>query len=263
MESPRVAVITPYHREDEAILRCCHESVAGQSHPCTHIMVADGHPSPAVAAWQVEHMVLPQAHGDNGNTPRGIASLCAMRQGFDAIAYLDADNWFEAEHIAAMVALQRKSQAAVCTAGRMLHDWEGGALYRDDAGNDGKDLVDTSCLYLTRAAFGLLPLWCLMPPQVSPICDRVIWRAVQMRGLTTAHDPTATVGFRTRYARHYELAGREVPAWAKSGEEAMGCFQWLDSLPETERQRWGTCMRTGAWSGPIGDSDSIADPDPT
>jgi len=39
-----VAVVAPYHSEDLAMLRRCHQSVLAQTYPCRHIMVADGLP---------------------------------------------------------------------------------------------------------------------------------------------------------------------------------------------------------------------------
>jgi hypothetical protein len=39
-----VAVVTPHHSEDLALLRRCHQSVLAQTYPCRHIMVADGLP---------------------------------------------------------------------------------------------------------------------------------------------------------------------------------------------------------------------------
>ena len=40
----RVAVITPYYREPLTMLRQCHDSVRTQTYPCTHFLIADGHP---------------------------------------------------------------------------------------------------------------------------------------------------------------------------------------------------------------------------
>jgi hypothetical protein len=74
----RVAVVTPYLREDIGVLRRCHESVLAQSHPCTHIMVADGLPKSAVGTWQVSHIVLPQSHGDAGDAARLIGALPSL-----------------------------------------------------------------------------------------------------------------------------------------------------------------------------------------
>jgi hypothetical protein len=85
-EALRVAVITPYHREELEILQKCHESVRQQTYPCAHYMVADGFPRQEIAIWPVEHIILSQPHSDSGNTPRGIGSFSAMNQGYDAIA---------------------------------------------------------------------------------------------------------------------------------------------------------------------------------
>ena len=98
-----VAVITPYYREDTEKLRRCHESVLRQTGEVTHFMVADGFPNPEVDRWDVQHVSLGAAHGDNGNTPRGIGALLAFAQGFDAVAFLDADNWFVDNHISSLL----------------------------------------------------------------------------------------------------------------------------------------------------------------
>jgi protein O-GlcNAc transferase len=218
----RVAVVTPYYKGSEEVLRRCHQSVAGQSWHCTHFMVADGHPREAVQGWDVRHIVLPVVHGDNGNTPRAIGSIAALKEGFDAIAYLDSDNWFDAKHVEQMVSLHEQTGAAVCTSGRRLHALDGSPLpwqegSRDE--NDGSAFTDTSCLFLTREAFRLLPLWEMMPKEFGPFCDRVFWKAVRASGLTTAHSPEPTVCFISQYEAHYRRAGLPVPANLKSPDE--------------------------------------------
>ena len=95
----RVAVITPYHAEPDAYLEACHASVASQSFGCTHFMVSDGRPAPRVDGFDCQHIRLPRAHADYGCTPRGIGSISAIGQGFDAICYLDADNWVTDDHV--------------------------------------------------------------------------------------------------------------------------------------------------------------------
>src|SRR3990172_6396080 len=100
LEGPmRVAVITPYYKAREDWLTRCHESVRAQTHPATHILVADGTPESYVDGWEAQHIVLMKNHGDFGDTPRAVGSVSAIGQGFDAIAYLDADNWYAPEHI--------------------------------------------------------------------------------------------------------------------------------------------------------------------
>ena len=146
-ETMRVAVITPYYREPLGILRHCHESVRRQTHPCAHFMVADGFPSQDVAGWVVQHISLSQPHHDVGNTPRGIGALSAMNQGFDAIAFLDADNWYYPQHIEEMLCLHRKTGAAICTAARTIHRLDGSLMFPDRE-SDGDSHVDTSCFFV-------------------------------------------------------------------------------------------------------------------
>jgi glycosyltransferase involved in cell wall biosynthesis len=94
----KIAVITPYYKESIEFLRQCHKSVINQDistdHCLTHFFIADGFPNEEVMKWNIKHITLPQAHSDNGNTPRGIGSILADVEGYDFIAYLDADNWF-------------------------------------------------------------------------------------------------------------------------------------------------------------------------
>jgi hypothetical protein len=235
----RVAVITPYCREDLNILRNCHESVQQQTHPCTHFMVADGFPREEIAGWQVEHIILSKAHNDSGNSPRGIGSFSAMNQGYDAIAYLDADNWFYPLHIQSMVDLHGKTGAAVCTASRTIHRWDGSLMFVDQNDSDGKRHVDTSCLFLTRAAFHVLPLWVMMPKELGPVCDRVMWQAICARRISHAHHTQPTVAFRTQYQFHYDLLKETAPPGTKSHDESVGkADAWWRSLTADVRNGW-------------------------
>ena len=235
----RVAVITPYYREPLEMLRQCHDSVREQTHPCTHFLIADGHARPEVDDWTCEHFKLSRAHADNGNTPRMFGGVSAKNLGYDAVAYLDADNWFRADHVAAMVALHRASGAAVCTSSRSIHRFDGSLLYVDKHESNGREFCDTSCLFFTREAFRLLPLWGLMPRELAPACDRVMWASIRRRGLSCAHFAEPTVAFRTQYAVHYQNAGETPPAGVKSNEASTGTSaQWWQSLSPEERNEW-------------------------
>ena len=124
----RVAVVTPYYRTPDAWLRMCHESVRAQSHTCTHILVADGVAQEIVQNFDCQHIVLSKGHADYGDTPRAIGSMSAIGQGFDAITYLDADNWYEPNHIASLLELHRSTNAEVCTSMRNFHHVNGEQL---------------------------------------------------------------------------------------------------------------------------------------
>jgi glycosyltransferase involved in cell wall biosynthesis len=237
--SPRIAVITPYFRESLEVLQHCHDSVRTQTIACVHFLVADGQPRAEVSEWEAQHLHLARSHDDNGNTPRAIGSLSAMNQGFDAIAYLDADNWYYPNHVEAMVRLQRQTGAVVCTATRSLHRSNRSLMYIDRRECDGKKHVDTSSLFLTSAAYRLLPIWAMMPRQLGPICDSIFWQAIVARGMPTAHHPEPTVAFATQYAAHYTDIGEQAPEGSKSNQDSTGrANRWWHSLPEDVRADW-------------------------
>jgi glycosyltransferase involved in cell wall biosynthesis len=112
----RIFIVTPYFQEPIEWLRTCHESVLKQAVPCRHVLIADGNPQPEIDDWDVHHIKLPVNAGDAGNTPRAIGGLFAQGQKADALAYLDADNWYTEDHISEMVEAVRSSGADIATA---------------------------------------------------------------------------------------------------------------------------------------------------
>lgn len=229
----RVAVVTPYCTEANDILAKCHQSVVSQSHAVRHIMVADGAPNRLVQSWDVDHIQLPRLHHDNGNLGRCVGALHAKAEGYDAVAFLDADNWFRPEHIALMVGLQRSTGAQVCTAARSLYRIDGTLMREVDAESDGSGFADTSCMFIHSSAYETLPLWAQMPVEMSPVCDRVVWMAILLRELRRAHSPLQTVAFRTRYAHAYRSMGEAPPAEAKEDSTFLPAFgYWARMSPE-------------------------------
>ncbi|MEM1114384.1 MAG: glycosyltransferase family 2 protein [Pseudomonadota bacterium] len=232
----RIAVVTPYFKESTDILRQCHESVAGQSYAVDHFMVADGYPKHAVARWPVEHFVLPEAHADNGNTPRAIASLSAIARQYDAVTYLDADNWYRPEHIATLVKVRDETGAAICISGRSIHHLNGSVLFPKGERDDGRAHADTSCMMFWREAFKLIPLWNLMPPQWGPICDKIMWFAIGQSGLQRSFTAKPTVCFRSQYQLHYEHAGVPVPKGAIKPPGMNDAIDYWNTLSDKERR---------------------------
>ena len=232
----RIAVITPYCREPNELLRTCLQSVAGQIYPhCRHFLVADGFPNPLISDWEAQHIVLPIAHMDNGNLARAIGAMAAISEGYDGIAFLDADNWFREDHLARLVALHKDTGAAVCTSGRSMHRLDGTLMYVDQYDSDGQRFADTSCLCIFRAAFDLFPLWAMMPRGLSPICDQVMWQAILERGVSRAHSNEPTLAFRTRYAVHYSYIRETPPPDAKEFEELRPAILQYRNMPLPER----------------------------
>jgi glycosyltransferase involved in cell wall biosynthesis len=234
----RVAVVTPYFRERDDVLRQCLDSVAAQTYPVAHILVADGFPSDWASRAVSHHIVLPgTGHADNGNLGRAIGSAIAVTEGFDAIALLDADNWYRPDHISSLVSLHQETKAALCTASRSLHRMDGSLLAAHDGESDGARFADTSCLLYLREAFALLPLWGQMPRQFGPICDRIMWAAIQSRKINTAHSGLPTVAFRSCYCNHYRQPGEVPPPDCKTMEMVHQQIASWNGLPAEERNR--------------------------
>lgn len=216
----RVAVVTPYHRESDDILRQCHESVSRQTLECHHVLVADGFGRDFFdAAPRTRHVRLPQAHDDNGNTPRAIGGVLADRQGFDAVVYLDADNWYEPGHVEAMIAGLRPGRPLVACK-RNFVDAGGQPLGVREHEEELHRHVDTSCWLIARPAFALLTAW-LMPKPLSPVCDRVFFHKAVRSGFGITAADCRTVNFRTRYGVHYGRDGRAAPDGAKSSADII------------------------------------------
>lgn len=223
----KVAVVTPYYREAPDILMQCHASVLSQTFACRHILVADGHPVTLFdKSPHTDHVILPRANGDNGNTPRGIGSLLASSWGFDAVAYLDADNWFAPEHIANLVRAATQTAAPVAASKRTFHTLDGALLPIFEVQEEDRAHIDTSCYLFMREAFDLFHIW-FMPKELGPVCDRVMFQAIAHRGYKVAFSPERTVGFRSQYALHYEGAGLTPPPGAKWPSDLSGPISYV------------------------------------
>ena len=229
----KVAVVTPYFNTPDEWLLQCHNSVKAQTHPCTHIMVADGRVQNVVHSMDALHVTLPVNCADYGDTPRGIGSALAIGRGFDAIAYLDADNWYYPEHIATLVAAHQASGAAVITSARNLHRLDGSLLGACSEVN-GRDFVDTNCFFFTRAAFQFVPVWWMMEPRQHVIDDRVMLAHIQHAGVSQVHLTAPTVAYRTAFEMHYHHFGEQPPEGAKSGQEIR---EVLEQIRIEQRQR--------------------------
>jgi hypothetical protein len=198
----KIAVVTPYYKETTDKLARCVSSVENQTHPCTHIMVADGHPNAYFDQANVQHIVLPQAHGDFGDTPRCIGTMAAYSQGFDAVCWLDADNWFEPNHIATMVELMIEHGVSVVTASRNLYS-PTGAFIGLCTESDGINFNDTNCYFLSRKAMPLAAQWVFKDKAASVVGDRVIFSSICKSFPARFHCRTPTVNYETYVAGHY------------------------------------------------------------
>lgn len=217
-------VVTCSHEPYSWIIQAI-ESVLNQTHTTRPITVCDG---PLEGASDRETMsaifkyldrsdrilsVMP--HKDNGDWARTVGALHAAAAGYDAIGFLDGDNWLEPTHVEKLLALE----VDIATSSRLICHEDGRTLGVDGE-CDGVRHVDTSCFLFRPKAFGILAHWSLIPRPLSPLCDRVFWKYAQAlignQMLTHAHSADPTVHFRSRYEQHYRAAGLEPPPGAKA-----------------------------------------------
>ena len=192
-----------------------------QTIAATHILVADGSSRAVVDEWDGQHLVLPQGHSNCGNTPRALGALMAASQGYEPIFFLDADNWFKPEHVETALASHHKDPSIdVVISGRSIV-LDDGSLFDEAPEDVEKHFADTSTLCLFKRAYKSLPLWALMPNELAPICDQVIYQCLKALPLKLHWHSERTLMFESHYANHYLLAGKSPttplhdPNWEK------------------------------------------------
>lgn len=208
----KVAVVTPYYNESTEQLMRCMDSVRRQTHrDITHVMVSDGLPLPMSGkGTNLEHITLPCSHSDAGATPRAIGGLSAFSRGFDAVAFLDADNWYEPNHIEKMIETMTSKSADAIVATRTIYSTDLKKLYVDEIESDGKNMVDTNCMFLSRRLMYMLTFW-ITQPENKMVSDKVFWQTCVSNGVEFVRCTTPTVAYVTKWAWHYQQAGVPIP----------------------------------------------------
>lgn len=204
-------------------------SVESQSHLyVNHFIVADGHPQswiddlPSVKFGKSRHFSIPNC-GDYGDTPRAIGAAIAINQGFDVVCFLDADNWYESNHVEE--ALKHMSKPIVTT-GRNLRRVDG-SLLAPCPESDGINFCDTNCYAIHRNAFGVIGRWAYKEKKYGIVGDRMFWQSLPKEHV--ARSPKHTVNYTTKFAVHY-LHFKEKPP-----EDAIEFKNGPDGLPVAHR----------------------------
>jgi predicted O-linked N-acetylglucosamine transferase (SPINDLY family) len=204
----RVAVVTPYYRIEPAKLQRCCASVAAQRLACDHILVADGEPQALPDIAGLIHMVLPANVGNCGATPRGFGAQYAFAQGYDAVAFLDADNWYEPDHVEQALQRLEQQQLDVVFARRNVVFEDGQPLGQPDPEDADGRHVDTNCYVFSKRVAWLMGLWAMYPKEFGTGEDRLMRHLIRQRGLKTSLLETPTVWYETHWRVHYGLAGK-------------------------------------------------------
>ena len=205
-----IYVVTPYFETNLSWLRHAHESVKAQTIPARHILICDGSEPAEVPDFQGTHVLLSRNYRDYGNTPRLVGCYDAIAQGAEAIAFLDADNWFQADHLESMINYATVNKLDACCSGRTLHRADGSFLARCPIVN-ARPYVDTSCLLVLKPAFPHMVAWVLQRQDIAAEVDQHVWNQMRMSGARLGYLDRPSVCYRTRHAAHYRLAGETPP----------------------------------------------------
>lgn len=217
----KICVVTPYFRTPPDWVRQANDSVRAQSIPARHILVCDGSEPAQLAAFEGTHILLGRNYQDYGNTPRLIGCYNAIAQGADAIAFLDADNWFQPDHIEGLLHYIRANNLDACSSARTLNRLDGSFLAKCPTVN-GRPYIDTSCLLVMKSAFAHLIAWVLPKQDVAAVADQEVWKHMQTMGARLGFLDRPTVCYRTRHATHYRLVGEAPPPAAIDRHDLHG-----------------------------------------
>ena len=226
----RVAIITPYFQEPREWLERCLASVRRQTVACEHFVVADGHPQAWLDGAGVRHVRLDRGHDDYGNTPRAIGGQLAVSEGFDAVAFLDADNWFDPQHVATCLEAALRTHADVITARRRWVRADGSYMPITMGEDDDGSHVDTNCFFLMFGAFHTIPRWLLMPKPMTIWSDRFYLASLREEGLREAATERATVNYLCTWAAIFRSLGETPPPYAKEGLPHERLAGWISKL---------------------------------
>lgn len=234
----KYAIVSPYYKENVALLERCIASVQRQSIQADHLFIADGHAQDWIDAQPVRHIRLDRSHGDYGNTPRGVGAMLAIAEQYDGIGLLDADNWLEPNHIE--VCLNTFKTASV--RGKVDYVIAKRQLCRPDESiinapdEPTAEHVDTNCFFFLPDSYHIVPFFGTMPKELSSVCDRIFYQAVRSRGLQAAVSDTVTVNYHCLWESVYRSIGETPPEGSKPVIDSASVQAWINSRSAQEIQ---------------------------
>jgi glycosyltransferase involved in cell wall biosynthesis len=232
----KIAYITPYYKESMDVLERCIESVEAQTIKSDHFLISDGYPQEWVGGRVARHIKLGKSHGDYGNTPRGLGAQLAVSEGYDAIGFLDADNWIDPTHTEECLATAIWHYGSFMSCDYVVARRR---FIRPDLTvidtPEEHNFVDTNCYFLLRGAYSVIPTWNLMPKEFSSVCDRVFGKRIKEAGLNSATNKNVTVNYLTLWPVHYTNAGEIPPPEATHHAYANQGTSWLADRKKMEQ----------------------------
>jgi glycosyltransferase involved in cell wall biosynthesis/predicted O-methyltransferase YrrM len=232
----KYAIITPYYKESRGVLERCIKSVRDQTAAADHILVADGFPQDWIDGSGVRHIRLDRCHDDYGDTPRGLGAIIAASEGYEGIGFLDADCWLEPDHVQYCLELASQADPQGCDyVVALRHERRPDGSIMDIRQVPPEQHVDTSCFFFLKTAFHVLPIWSLIPREVSIVGDRVFYRAVKENSLRSVIATRKTVNYTCMWASIYQAMGERPPADAKPNPDHQKVERWINELSVDDR----------------------------
>src|SRR5262249_32964012 len=234
VERKRFAIITPYYREEQKVLERCVQSVGQQTIAADHFLVSDGFPQDWLDGANVRHIRLGRPHNDAGNTPRGLGALLAVSEGYDGIGLLDADNWYDQDHIEECCKAADANAASppdLVFAKRRIFLPDGKPVNIPEELNH----VDTSCYWFLPGSFHLLHYWAIMPRGMGRACDRIFYYMLSEQSLIIRMVERTTVNFTSSYEAHYRFVGMPPPPDAKRTADLTTVYAQITQLDRRQQ----------------------------
>jgi glycosyltransferase involved in cell wall biosynthesis len=232
----KIAVISAYYKEERELLERCLNSVKEQTIKCDHFLVSDGHPQEWLKKTGIRHIELGESHNDYGNTPRGLGAQLAISEGYDAICFLDSDNWFDKNHVehcleSAIFKYPNILECDYVIAKRRL--CRPNLTTMDISEEPG--LVDTNCFFFLPGSYFLIPFWNLMPKEFSNIGDRIFYKKIISSNLNFAINNIITVNYLNLWSSTYEAIGETPPDDAKPNVDGNFGFDLFKNKTNIEK----------------------------
>jgi hypothetical protein len=255
--TPRYAVTVVTPTVGTRHLRRAIEGVQAQTYPLVrHLVVIDGaeHQArvedalPSNPSRPLDTVVLPSTIGGRGFNGHRVYASTPYLVDSQFVAFLDEDNWLDADHIEAVMGRITSTGVAWGFSLRRIVDEEGRFLMDDDCEslgpvpswlNDSVHLVDANCYVLRRdVALETSPVWYRrLPDETSPdieLCRRLL--AERPRFAATGRP---TVNYRLRGPR----AGLRADFFRRGNAEMLrrhgGRLPWQEMVPATKSREDG------------------------
>lgn len=231
----KVAVITSFCKESPSVIQRAHESVLLQTYPCDHIIISDGGMPPPMMDAQT--IYLSHNHNNYGDTPKWIGVISALSQGYDAIAFLDADDWLSKNHIENAVRLCREKNAKICVMNRSLNRLDGSELPI----NYDPDVMQSHCVFMLADVARELLLCACKPDALCEVGDRIMWGAIKTKNIPCAFSEEKTYHYTSTWKCHYDAVGEKLPENAKV---ACGSkfIEWQNTTAKAEKDYWSRLL---------------------